>query len=90
MGDSLFQFDAKRMIDTLLTNIEHVHIADAAGIDGEGLQFGEGDAKNLPAISASMEIDCMKVIEVWQGHLDEGAGFAKALTKLNELFNGKN
>ena len=90
MGDSLFQFDAKRMIDTLLPNIEHVHIADAAGIDGEGLQFGEGDAKNLPAISASMEIDCMKVIEVWQGHLDEGAGFAKALTKLNELFNGKN
>jgi N-acetylneuraminate synthase len=89
MGDSLFHFDAKVMIQTLLPNIEHAHIADAAGIDGEGLHFGEGDPRNLPAIGAVMEIDCMKIIEVWQGHLDNGAGFAKALCKLPELFDGQ-
>ena len=89
MGDSLFHFDAKAMVDTLLPYIEHVHIADAEGIDGEGLHFGEGDPKNLAAIAAAMEIDCMKVIEVWQGHLDDGAGFAKALCKLPELFDDK-
>lgn len=87
MGDSLFQFDAKTMIETLSPNIEHIHIADAEGIDGEGLHFGEGDPKNLPAIQSAMQFDCMKVIEVWQGHLDDGAGFAKALNKLPELFD---
>lgn len=87
MGDSLFQFDAEAMIETLTPHIEHIHIADAEGIDGEGLHFGEGDPKNLPAIQAAMQFDCMKVIEVWQGHLDDGAGFAKALNKLPELFD---
>lgn len=89
MGDSLYHFDSQKMIDTLLPNIKHVHIADAAGVDGEGLHFGEGDPKNLPAIRAVMDIDCMKIIEVWQGHLDDGAGFAKALTNLAELFDVK-
>jgi len=87
MGDSLFEFDAARMMTVLRPNIEHIHIADAEGIDGEGLHFGEGDPKNMPAIAAAMEMDCMKVIEVWQGHLDEGAGFAKAISSLNRLFN---
>lgn len=89
MGDSLFHFDAKAMVDTLLPFIQHVHIADAEGVDGEGLHFGEGDPKNMAAIGAVMNIDCMKVIEVWQGHLDDGAGFAKALCKLPELFDAK-
>jgi len=87
MGDSLFDFNATGMIDTLLPYIQHVHIADAEGIDGEGLHFGEGDPKNMAAIAAVMELDCMKVIEVWQGHLDDGAGFAKAITRIAELFD---
>ena len=89
MGDSVFDFDALESINALSDLIEHVHIADAAGIDGEGLQFGEGDPKNIPAIEAAMKFDCIKVIEVWQGHLDDGAGFAKALNRLHELFNGR-
>lgn len=89
MGDSVFDFDALESINALSDFIEHVHIADAAGIDGEGLQFGEGDPKNIPAIEAAMKFDCIKVIEVWQGHLDDGAGFAKALNRLYELFNGR-
>lgn len=89
MGDSLFDFNATRVIETLLPHIGHVHIADAEGIDGEGLHFGEGDPKNMAAIEAVMKLDCMKVIEVWQGHLDDGAGFAKALTRLAELFDAK-
>jgi sialic acid synthase SpsE/sugar phosphate isomerase/epimerase len=86
MGDSVFNFNSVNMINSLLPLIKHVHIADAAGIDGEGLHFGEGDPKNLKAISKVMDVDVMKVIEVWQGHLDDGAGFVKALNKLPELF----
>lgn len=89
MGDSLYRFGAKDVIGMLMPNIRHVHIADADGIDGEGLQFGEGASSNMDAIKATMDIDCIKVIEVWQGHLDGGAGFATALTRLAELFNGK-
>ncbi len=89
MGDSVFDFNAGAVINTLGGLIKHVHIADAAGIDGEGLHFGEGDPKNLPAIEASMRFDCMKVIEVWQGHLDDGAGFAKALHTLTDMYDGK-
>jgi len=87
LGDSLYNFDATNMMNLLSPHIEHIHIADAEGIDGEGLHFGEGDPKNMPAIQAAMQFDCMKVIEVWQGHLDEGAGFAKAISSLSKLFN---
>lgn len=86
MGDSVFNFNSVNMINSLLPLIQHVHIADAEGVDGEGLHFGEGDPKNMEAIAKVMEIDVMKVIEVWQGHLDDGAGFVKALNKLPELF----
>lgn len=89
MGDSVFDFDALETITELSDLIEHIHIADAAGIDGEGLQFGEGDPKNLPAIKSALKFDCIKIIEVWQGHLDDGAGFAKALNRIYELFNGR-
>lgn len=87
MGESVFDFNSVEMVNALLPSIRHIHIADARGIDGEGLHFGEGDPKNMAAIAAVMKIDCMKVIEVWQGHLDNGAGFAKALNKLPKLFD---
>ncbi|EAV47422.1 putative N-acetyl neuramic acid synthetase NeuB [Methylophilales bacterium HTCC2181] len=89
MGDSLFDFDAPNIVDLLSPRIEHLHIADAAGIDGEGLQFGEGDAKNMKTLKKAFDFDCMKVIEVWQGHLDGGAGFSKAISNLERLFNNE-
>ena len=63
-----------------------MHIADAIGVDGEGLAIGSGDAENLPLIKKSLNYDCIKVIEVWQGHLNNGAGFREALTKLTKLY----
>ena len=35
------------------------------------------------------KIDCLKVIEVWQGHLDNGAGFSKAISSLETLFKNE-
>jgi N-acetylneuraminate synthase len=85
MGEVLFDFKAQNVIDELNPLIKHLHIADSVGIDGEGVNFGEGDIKNLPVIKASLKMDCMKVIEVWQGHLDQGEGFAKALNALYQI-----
>ncbi len=87
MGDKVFDFNAADVVRDLAPYTRHVHIADASGYDGEGVAFGEGDPENQPAIAAAMSMDCVKVIEVWQGHLHGGAGFAKAVLSLKELYS---
>lgn len=89
MGDKVFDFKAADVIADLAPLIHHIHIADAAGFDGEGVAFGTGDPSNAPAIAAAMSFDCVKVIEVWQGHLHGGAGFVRALNTLQEMFDGR-
>lgn len=86
MGDKVFGFRAREVINELSPYIRHVHIADARGHDGEGVPFGEGDSENRDAIAAAFTLDSVKVIEVWQGHLHGGAGFAAALATLREMF----
>ena len=66
----------------------HLHIVDAEGVDGEGLQIGEG------TIDFAMVADVLDrtapnagfIPEIWQGHKDEGAGFWQALERLEEWF----
>ena len=86
LGRNYFNFSTDLLLDSLGDQVEHVHIADAIGVDGEGLAIGSGDAENLPLIKKSLNYDCIKVIEVWQGHLNNGAGFREALTKLTKLY----
>jgi sialic acid synthase SpsE/sugar phosphate isomerase/epimerase len=87
LGRNFFNFSAIDLMQNLDELVRHVHIADAVGIDGEGLAIGEGEKDNLSLIEKSLEYDCIKVIEVWQGHFDNGAGFRKALTALAELYD---
>jgi N-acetylneuraminate synthase len=89
MGRNFFGFDAAALVDRLRPLVRHVHIADAAGADGEGLAIGEGEPENLQLIRQALALDGLKVVEVWQGHLDSGAGFRKALLKLAELGDGR-
>lgn len=83
MCQNHFSLSAKGIMSKLSSNIGHIHIADAAGTDGEGLMFGDGEPGNMEVINYAFDFDCMKVIEVWQGHLDQGAGFRTALLKLS-------
>ena len=53
--------------------------ADAIGDDDEGLQLGTGLAVDYNRMLSEEQ---MKVIEVWQGHFDEGYGFKQALNYL--------
>ena len=87
MGSNVFGFSARELMTRLQPNIQHLHIADATGVDGEGLAIGEGEPGNLNVIRKALDMDCMKVIEVWQGHLDNGAGFRKALLTISELYD---
>ena len=54
----------------------HVHIGDAAGLNGEGLQIGDGDI-NFATLSSLLGDGCpsMFIPEIWQGHKNGGEGF---------------
>ena len=86
LGRNYYDFSAHSIIDDLKKQIQHIHIADASGIDGEGLAVGDGDFENIDLIKKMLSYDCLKVIEVWQGHLDNGAGFRKEIIKLTEIY----
>ncbi len=64
----------------------HMHIVDAKGIDGEGLQIGEGDINfnELSEILTDVSPAASFIPEIWQGHKDEGTGFWTALDRLEK------
>jgi sialic acid synthase SpsE/sugar phosphate isomerase/epimerase/CBS domain-containing protein len=66
----------------------HLHIVDASGVDGEGLQINEGNI-DFPALARDLETvapGASFIPEIWQGHKNEGAGFWCALERLESDF----
>lgn len=74
------------LFDTLLDISTHFHISDAAGLDGEGLPFGEGSGDIKIYLDKIMEKTGTKVIEVWQGHLNDYAGFIDAINYIGSNY----
>jgi N-acetylneuraminate synthase len=68
----------------------HMHVVDALGVDGEGVQIGKGDvdftelARDLTQYASSAQF----IPEVWQGHKNQGEGFWSALDFLEAYFSG--
>lgn len=62
----------------------HLHLGDAKGLNGEGLQVGEGemDFVRLGKILNEGCPDASFIPEIWQGHKNDGEGFWYALEKL--------
>lgn len=62
----------------------HLHLGDALGLNGEGLQIGEGniDFERLGSILAEGCPDASFIPEIWQGHKNAGEGFWVALERL--------
>jgi N-acetylneuraminate synthase len=89
LGRNKYDFSADTIIGELKDNIRHIHIADAIGIDGEGLAIGDGNPENMELFKDLLRYDCMKVIEVWQGHLNNGQGFRQALVTLTEMYENE-
>ena len=79
LSANYYKLDPMDWFDRLKDYSSHIHIADGIGVDGEGLQLGEGQIKNYKQF---MGMDCMKVLEVWQGHHNHGNGFIKAIRYL--------
>ena len=66
----------------------HLHIVDAEGVDGEGLQIGEGtiDFAMVAEVLGRTAPQASFIPEIWQGHKDDGAGFWVALDRLERWF----
>ena len=78
----------KEFIKQVGSYTAHLHIADAEGIDGEGLQVGEGDI-DFPALAEDLEKTASQasfIPEIWQGHKNDGEGFWAALERLEVIF----
>ena len=66
----------------------HLHIGDALGLNGEGLQIGKGDI-DFAKLASILDVACPTasfIPEIWQGHKNGGEGFWAALEKLEEIF----
>lgn len=62
----------------------HIHMGDAKGLNGEGLQVGEGeiDFIRLGKILSEKAPTAWFIPEIWQGHKNGGEGFWIALDRL--------
>ena len=75
----------KEFVKQVAPYTAHLHIADAEGVDGEGLQIEQGDI-DFSALADYLEwtSHASFIPEVWQGHKNEGEGFWVALGKLEK------
>lgn len=73
-------------VERLAPLAAHLHIVDATGVDGEGLQIGDGE---IDFASFADQIDRLApaagfIPEIWQGHQNSGEGFWIALDRLEK------
>ena len=88
-GGDAFDRDAVHgAIDDYIAEVapytDYLHIADAVGVSGEGVQIGSGDGQ-FNKIVDSLSRHCQGVPfipEIWQGHHDGGQPFYDAFCEL--------
>ena len=78
---------SKDNFEELFRLTKHIHLADSIGIDGEGIQIGQGDLINNYFLKRSLASAHIKVLEVWQGHLNSYKGFHEAIKYSLDLIN---
>jgi N-acetylneuraminate synthase len=87
MACSYYRWDLHKFTEKVSRYIAHMHIVDALGSDGEGIQIGKGDV-NFRELGADLNNLCPEIMflpEVWQGHKNEGEGFWQALEFLEDF-----
>ncbi|TCU64641.1 N-acetylneuraminate synthase [Bradyrhizobium sp. R2.2-H] len=79
-----FGFDFAQGIAQLGPHTAHLHFGDAKGLDGEGLQIGEGeiDFDEIGQVLRKHAPTASFIPEIWQGHKNMGEGFWTALERL--------
>ena len=79
---TMFGSDLADYVRICLPHSRHLHLADASGIDGEGLQIDEGVVQWDEILELLSQADFTWVPEIWSGHLHHAAGFVEAINRL--------
>jgi sialic acid synthase SpsE/sugar phosphate isomerase/epimerase len=84
-----FKWGFDRFIEVVGPYISHMHLADSSGVDGEGLQIGDGqiDFRTLHhLLQRYAPKNASFIPEIWQGHKNNGEGFWLSLDRLEDFF----
>ena len=80
------QEDFYEQARVLLPYTRHLHLSDASGLDGEGLQIGEGTIDWVRFFEDAHSYHGTMIPEIWRGHQREGEGFVIAINRLSEAY----
>ena len=89
LATNYLKLSFKNFIDIVGPYIAHLHIVDAKGVDGEGVQIGEGEI-DFAALSEQLAVHAPRagfIPEIWQGHKNYGEGFWVACERLEKWFS---
>lgn len=62
--------------------VSHLHISDATGVGGEGVQIHDGEIDFKRVLKELEDCDCSWVTEIWAGHTNNGEGVYKSMIEL--------
>ena len=82
MGCNAGFFNKDKDLSRLMDLTDHIHISGAEGLDGEGTSFISKDPTINKILESCMKKDKIKVIETWQGHLNNFSGFHQSIYDL--------
>jgi sialic acid synthase SpsE/endonuclease IV len=85
---NLYHNNLQEYTRTVLPFVRHMHISDASGISGEGLQVGEGEIRFDSFLDLLKNAEFSWVPEIWSSHHHNGAGVYKALLNLEAYGKG--
>ena len=78
--------DFYKQVEVILPFISHLHLSDASGLDGEGLQIGKGMIDWVRFFRIVKDYRGTMIPEIWRGHQRGGEGFIIAINKLTEAY----
>ncbi len=74
-------------IQILKPYVQHIHVSDGQGLNGEGTQIGTGDIDFSLFFDLYSDYQGTWIPEIWQGHLFGNQGAVKALEKIHKILN---
>ena len=86
MACNYYKWDFGDFLRKVLPHTIHLHVVDAKGVDGEGVQIGQGDVDFdiLRNLMNEYAPGVQFIPEVWQGHKNKGEGFWSGLEFLEK------
>jgi len=75
----------EQYIQILKPYVQHIHVSDGQGINGEGMQINSGDINFKRFFDLYSDYQGTWVPEIWQGHLHNNQGAIDALKRIKRI-----